>query len=177
MNSSRHSSTAQESPRCQVEEALSILQQLPLFRHASLDILKLYAYLSKKEEFPAGTMVITQGDPNDKMYMIIAGQVSIHEEHLGKSYRMQDLSAAGINYFGELALLGRFDWFFSARAETDVTLLSVSREAFQKVMERFPQDYTKTVEKIISLRVDRYVDQTRQLIEKTAPLAWEEKQE
>lgn len=168
MNSSKHNSDNMEGATCQVKEALSFLQQLSLFRNTPLDILKLYAYLSKKEYYKAGEGIISQGSPCEKMYLILSGKVSILEEYQGKSYRLQELSAESINYFGELALLARFDWFFSAKAKTDTVLLSISREAFQKVMERFPSAYTQAVEKIISLRVERYADQTRQLIESSA---------
>lgn len=168
MSSSRHSSNNSEAVKCQVREALAFLQQLPMFRQAPLDILKLYAYLSKKEYFKAGDRIVSQGAPSEKMYLILSGRVSIIETHLGKNYRLQELSADNINYFGELALLAQFDWFFSAKAETDTVLLSISREAFRKVMERYPSAFTKAVEKIVALRVQRFSDQTRQLIESSA---------
>ena len=150
---------------CQIEEATAMLQKLALFRDTPLDILKIYAYLTSKEEFESGEYIVEQGNANDKMYIILQGHVSIHEQYGEKSYKLQELSHEGFNYFGELALLGKFDWFFSAKAESDVILLSLTREAFRKIMERNPEIYTSTVEKIVSWRIARYVDQTKRLLE------------
>ena len=66
------------------------------------------------------------------------------------------------------------DWFFSARAMTDVTLLSISREAFKKVMEKFPEYFAETVSYIVKLRIDRFIDQTDYLIDNLKEDAWRE---
>lgn len=173
MNSSRQTNENCNDGQCQMQEALTFLQRLPLFRETPLDILKLYAYLSKKEEYAKGETIVSQGKPCQKMYLIIKGQVSIDEEHDGRLYTLQYLTDDGLNYFGELALLAQFDWPFSARAESDVTLLTMTREAFRKVMERYPEKYPHAVERIIALRIARTNDQTRQLLMRTDPELWE----
>lgn len=172
MNLPKHTSDNCENGKCQIQEALALLQKLSLFRDTPLDILKLYAYLSKKHEFKKGTLIIQQGKLCQQMYLIIKGQVSIYEEYNGINYKLQQLEDDGLNYFGELSLLTSIDSFFSAWAETDVILLSITREAFQKVMERYPDMYSKAIEKIITLRIARSTDQTRRLIEKTSPHVW-----
>ncbi len=173
MNSPKQTSHPSQGPPCQIEEALTYLRQLELFRDTPLEILKLYAYLSKKEKFTPGQAIVRQGEPAIGMYLIVSGSVSICETHGDTSYRLQELSANGLNYFGELALLAKFDWFFSAWADSETTLLSISREAFQKIMERFPLVYPQATEKIISLRINRFIDQTRKFIEKTDQGLWE----
>lgn len=155
-------------------EISSLLRRLPVFRETPTDVLKLYAYLAKKKEFKAGETIIEQGKPSDQMYLIIKGNVSICEERNGKNFFMQILSEEEYNYFGELALLAKFDWFFSARAVTDVKLLSISREAFIKIHERFPEQYPLAVERIVRLRVDRFVHQIDYLLDHLPPEAWKE---
>ena len=172
MNLPKHISDNCENGKCQIQEALALLQKLSLFRDTPLDILKLYAYLSKQQEFRKGSLIVQQGKQFQQMYLIIKGQVSIYEEYNGRSYKLQQLEDDGLNYFGELSLLTPIDSFFSAWAETDVILLSITREAFQKVMERYPEMYSKAIEKIITLRIARSTDQTRKLIEKIDPNVW-----
>ena len=172
MNLPKHINDDCENGKCQIQEALALLQKLSLFRDTPLDILKLYAYLSKKHELKKGSRIVQQGKCCQEMYLIIKGQVSIYEEYNGKNYKLQQLKEDGLNYFGELSLLTPIDSFFSAWAETDVVLLSISREAFQKVLERHPEMYSKAIEKIITLRIARSTDQTRKLIEKTDPNVW-----
>lgn len=174
MNLPKHISDDCESGKCQIQESLALLQKLSLFRDTPLDILKLYAYLSKKQEVKKGSVIVQQGKQFQQMYLIIKGQVSIYEKYNGKNYKLHQLGEDGFNYFGELSLLTPIDSFFSAWAETDVILLSITREAFQKVMERYPEMYSKAIEKIITLRIARATDQTRKLIEKTDPHVWQD---
>lgn len=158
--------------RGQLEEISSFLRTLPVFRNTPVDVLKLYAYLAVQEHFQRGETIIQQGRASDRMYLIMQGEVSICEERNGRHFFLQTLSENGFNYFGELALLAEFDWFFSARAGTDVSVLSISREAFIKIHERFPDQYPQSVERIVRLRVDRFVNQIDYLLDHLPDDAW-----
>jgi CRP-like cAMP-binding protein len=158
----------------QLEEISIFLRKLPVFRDAPVDVIKLYAYLAVKEQFHQGEPIIRQGVASDRMYLIMAGEVSICEERNGRHFFLQTLTDKEFNYFGELALLAEFDWFFSARAVTDVTVLSISREAFIKIHERFPDRYPTSVERIVQLRVDRFVNQIDFLLDHLPDNAWKE---
>lgn len=171
MNSSNQNNNTDHSV-CQIEEALNFLKQLEIFRNAPLDILKLYAYLSKKEQYSENQAILSQGTRCDRMYLIMKGEVTICEKYHDKHYQMQILTAGDLNYFGEMALIAKFNWFFSAWAKTDVSLLSISREAFQKVMERYPQAYPKAVEKIVTLRIDRFADQMNSMMKHADTSNW-----
>jgi len=104
----------------------------------------------------------------------MSGKVDIYQHYNDRRFHLQLLSDDGINYFGELALLGGFKWFFSADAWTDVELISISREAFSKVMERYPESYQSMVKKIINVRIHRFIDQSNYLLGHIAPEAWRE---
>ncbi len=157
-----------------LEEISTFLRRLPVFRETPVEVLKLYAYLAQKEQYSAGETIIRQGKPSDRMYLIIKGKISICEERNDRHFFLQDLTESELNYFGELALLAKFDWFFSARAVTDVTLLSISREAFIKIHERFPEQYPLAVERIVKLRVARFVHQIDYLLDHIPKEAWKE---
>lgn len=160
--------------RLHMDETISFLRQVPVFRDSPLDVLKLYAYLSQQEQYSAGETILAQGTPSDRMFLIIQGTVSICEERKGRHFHMQELDETNFNYFGELALLAAFDWVFSARAVTDVQLLSISREAFIKIHERFPEQYPLVVERIVKLRINRFVDQIDYLLDHLPEGAWRE---
>lgn len=155
-----------------LEGKLAFLRQLPFLSKIPLETVKLYAYLSNKEEYNAGEPIVVQDEPSDRLFLIISGTVVICKEYKGRQFHLQKLSADGLSYFGELTLLAEFDWFFSAHAMTDVTLLSISREAFTKVMEKFPDNYAETVAKIVRLRITRFDDQTNYLLEHLKEEAW-----
>lgn len=157
-----------------MEGKLAFLRKLPFFNNTPLETVRLYAYLANKEQYNAREPIVIQGEPSDRLFLIISGEVAICEERNGREFHLQSLSGEGFNYFGELTLLAEFDWFFSARASTDVTLLSISREAFKKVMEKFPEYFAETVSFIVKLRIDRFVDQTDYLIDNLKEDAWRE---
>ncbi len=157
-----------------LKEISSFLRHFSVFQETPVEVLKLYAYLSQKVEYSAGETIIQQGRPSDRMYLIMQGKVSICEERNEQHFFLQDLTETELNCFGELALLAKFDWFFSARAITDVTLLSISREAFIKIHERFPEQYPLAVERIVKLRVARFVNQIDYLLDHLPKEAWKE---
>ncbi|GAB4340379.1 MAG: hypothetical protein Kow0089_13970 [Desulfobulbaceae bacterium] len=157
------------------EGRLVFLRKLPFFSNLPLETVQLYAYLSRKEQYPAGEPIVVQGEPADRFFLVIAGRVAICEKHNEREFLLQTLAGdTGLNYFGELTLLAEFDWFFSARAITDVTLLSITREDFSKVMEKFPAYYRETVAHIVKLRIARFIDQTDYLLDNLKEEAWRE---
>lgn len=157
-----------------MEGKLTFLQKLPFFRDKPLEMLRLYAYLSKKEQYYAQEPIVSQGEPADRLFLVISGKIAICETRKDREFNLQILSEEGLNYFGELSLLTEFDWFFSARAIDNVTLLSITREAFTKVMEKFPEYFAETVAKIVQLRIERFIDQTEYLLDNLKEEAWRE---
>jgi CRP-like cAMP-binding protein len=155
-----------------LEGKLAFLRHLPFFSNTPLETVQLYAYLCNKEQYKAREPIVVQGEPADRLFLIISGKVAICKDYKDREFHLQMLSGEGLNYFGELTLLAEFDWFFSAHAMTDVTLLSISREAFTKVMEKFPDNYTETIAKIVRLRITRFDKQTNYLLENLKEEAW-----
>ena len=173
MNSSKNNHVEQ-SDRGILEENLAFLRQLPFFANTPLETIRLYAYLSQRENYLRNEPIFTHGEPSDRMFLIMSGKVAICDNHHGREFHLQMLSAEGFNYFGELALLAQFDWFFSAKAATDVKLLTITREAFHKVMEKYPERLPDTVSRIVQLRIQRFVDQTHYLLHNIKEDAWQE---
>jgi CRP-like cAMP-binding protein len=170
-------SPMQNPEQCQVEQFVDIqefFKRSYIFSSAPGGITKLFAYLAKRETYLKGQIILEEGLPCDRFFIIISGKVDIHQHHQGRRFHLQLLSCDTLNYFGELALLSEFNWFFSARAWTDVTLLSISREAFSKVLEKYPQSYQNMVKKIIDLRIRRFANQSEYLMEHISPDAWRE---
>lgn len=158
----------------QQAETVSLLRHMAIFRHMDSDMVKLFGYLAHRESYKAGDIILQQHRPCDRFLLIVTGKVDICQEHNHRYFHLQTLTPEGMNYFGELALLARFKWFFTARAASDVELISISRKAFVKVMERFPEKYTNAVDKIVNLRIDRFVDQTNYLLDNLKEEAWKE---
>ncbi len=158
----------------QLIDTQEFIEKLAVFSGAPDGVSKMFAYLARREKYTKGQVILEQGTECDRCFLIVSGQVDIFQMHHDRRFHLQLLSDDSINFFGELALLAEFNWFFSARAWTDVVLLSISREAFSKVLERFPDSYQRMVQKIISLRIQRFSAQTSYQLDHLAPDAWRE---
>jgi uncharacterized protein YhbP (UPF0306 family) len=81
----------------------------------------------------AGEIIVRQGAPADKIFIIVKGEVSVErEEPDGSKVELETLRDG--QFFGELAILRDTPREATAKAETDVTLLALQRDTFQKLV-------------------------------------------
>lgn len=162
-----NSSTAAESENnniCRLTSDFELLRQSSLFSGLHLDVVKLFAYLSVRRAYDQGDRLIKQGDQADRAFILNDGAVEISISHKGTDVLLQRLHKG--DFFGELALLAQFDWFFSARAVTEVQALTIERKAFQKILEKYPDHKDVLIERIIQLRVERLISQTTFMLDR-----------
>lgn len=157
------SSTTTEC-NCRISIDLGILRQTEVFAGAPTEVVKLFAYLARHRIYQPGDIILSQGTAAESCYFVLKGEVDIVTAHKGQEIVMQRIKTN--SFFGELALLARFKWFFSARATSETELLIIDRESFQKVLEKFPEKREKLTEKVIQLRIARFQHQTAYLLER-----------
>jgi len=161
-----NSSTAAKPDACQpcrLSRDLELLRHTELLGGINLDMIKLFAYLSTRRSYRAGDQLIEQNQKADGAFILISGAVDVSVKHRGKEIKLQSLKQD--DFFGELALLAQFDWFFTVTAATDVEVLIIPRHAFQKVLEKFPDQKDDLIERVIQLRVNRLVNQTSYMLD------------
>lgn len=81
-------------------------------------------------KYPAGSRIITEGDPGDAFYLLESGEADAFMEGVGeptKSYRRGD-------YFGELALLDEKPRAASVVARTEVKVARLGRDGFKRLL-------------------------------------------
>ena len=162
-----NSSTAPESDsqsNCRLASDFELLRHSALFSGLHLDVIKLFAYLSNRRSYRQGDWLIEQQSKADRAFIISSGSVAINVTHKGREVMLQRLGSG--DFFGELALLAQFNWFFSARALTDMQALVIERTAFQKILEKYPAHKDPLIERIVQLRVDRLASQTAFMLDK-----------
>ncbi len=81
------------------QEILAYLRNSPLFSVLSEDQIQSISQLSVIEEYPPKTLVLKEGDPSTQFYLILDGQVEIHNPK-GEARRL----GRG-DYFGETTLV------------------------------------------------------------------------
>jgi uncharacterized protein YhbP (UPF0306 family) len=81
----------------------------------------------------AGEVIVRQGGPADKMYIIVKGEVEVEREEAdGRVVQLETLHDG--QFFGELAILRDTPREATATAKTDVTLLAMRRDTFQRLV-------------------------------------------
>jgi len=86
-----------------------------------------------REQFPAGTVVVRQGDPGDKFYAIASGTAEVDVSIDGQT-KTRQLGQG--DYFGEIALLQNVPRTATVRALDPLTTYVLSREDFEELQRR-----------------------------------------
>lgn len=86
----------------------------------------------RREHFEAGEIVFRQGDLGDKLYFIVEGRAEVV-----KAERVEATLGTG-DMFGELALVARLPRSATIRAASSLTVVSMSREAFEHLIAHLP---------------------------------------
>lgn len=119
-----------------VEESISIagfLKKCEIFKNATPSLIADISNSMQKEECPAGKVIIREGDPGDKFYVLYSGQVDITRKTPGGPKHLLTLDRGG--FFGELALLEDKPRAATVTAVNDVELLTLSKEVFIRVTQ------------------------------------------
>jgi uncharacterized protein YhbP (UPF0306 family) len=104
----------------------SVFRDLP-----ERDVATLAAQLNTVEVDP-GAVIVRQGAPADKFFIIIDGEVEIIREDDGKERTLATLTRG--QFFGEMAILRNSPRMATARALEPTTLFAMELDAFQKLV-------------------------------------------
>lgn len=118
----------QPEGQCELEYNLRLLRELPVFAGLAQELLRVMAYLCEREVFAQGQSILTVNEPAEGPVLLIRGTAGI--EH--GSRRVATVSEGMC--VGGLALLGRFRWLYTLRAETEVECLLLPR---RKLLPQF----------------------------------------
>ncbi len=116
-----------------VVESVALCESLkgfPLFAELTPGTLANVADSMTMIEFPAGSIIVREGDRGDLFYVIGEGKVEVVSESTQE--RIAELGAG--NYFGEIALLQDRPRTATVRAIDDTLCYSLSKEKFQETL-------------------------------------------
>jgi putative ABC transport system ATP-binding protein len=108
------------------------LTQCPIFAHLTPRTLTELADQMRVQIEPPGTVIIRQGDPGDKFYMIRRGSVEVIVDD-GSARRVAATLGKG-DFFGEAALLTGAPRNATVVAKEETDLVWLGKEAFQAVL-------------------------------------------
>jgi CRP/FNR family cyclic AMP-dependent transcriptional regulator len=139
-----------------LEADISRLRELPVFRTLPPPRLKLVALMGEKLHFDAGTLIITEGETPEGVYVVLQGELEIsHEGPDRHGTRLPMLSSL----IGDVPLLSGKSYVGAVTAKTDVTALRLPKDLFFELLETIP-DFSLALSRDLASRLYRLADFT-----------------
>ena len=127
------------------------VERTPLLSGLSGEELESFIDSLELKEVKAGNHIFKQGDPGDHLYIIGMGVVGLKASLSSGKNRLYSSLVEG-DFFGEHAFMARGKHHDSAVAESDVRVLMIDRNTFDKWVEKHPA-IQSTVEDFYRQRV------------------------
>ncbi len=113
-----------ESRHSEALEALEALAQIDLFRDLPLERCREFLTIVHREVHPPGTLIIGQGEPGDRFYILVSGEAAVVRDGVVlKGYHAGD-------FFGETALVTGAPRSADVRAKSEIVLLAIDKHDF-----------------------------------------------
>lgn len=120
-----------------LEPRITALAGLGIFSTASRTMLERLAGAAEEVPVPAGTRIITQGEPADAFYVVSSGTVDVSKIAEDGTKRALTTLGAG-EFFGEIGLLEAGERTASVDAATEVEVLKLPGEEFIAALTEAP---------------------------------------
>ena len=120
----------------QDDKKLPLLRQAELFRGLDEAALGLIAEQMTEQPFANGEIVFREGDPGDRLFMLLSGAVHVYVECDGKVISYNRLQPG--EFFGEMALMDAVPRSATVRAEVPSVCLTLSRQGFLDLLQQHP---------------------------------------
>lgn len=128
--------TSEAEHHAMVVDVERALERIPLLRPLRGDLLHEVAIHAERRLYAPGELVIQQGDYGEELFIVEKGSVEVLlDVHDG----MQHVATLGPgNFFGEMSLMTGEQRKATIRTEAEVTLIVVSKESLQPIIEAMP---------------------------------------
>lgn len=113
------------------------LKAIPLFDSLKRAELEYVGSILREGFCPVGQTVFAQGDPSDKFYIVVDGQVGVFREY-GPHVRVGISTLKKHDFFGETGLLTDEPRDITIEAMSDTTYFYIEKEQFAEMLERLP---------------------------------------
>ncbi|MEJ2673094.1 MAG: cyclic nucleotide-binding domain-containing protein [Deltaproteobacteria bacterium] len=156
----------------------AFFQKIDLFQDLEEGEIRQVLGLTMPRYFPAGEVIIREGDPGNSLFLMQTGEVEITkqltlvlDEDTPKERVMIRLKAEEGVYFGEMALLENETRSATVTALTECSLLELHREDFLELIERSPAMGVKLLLRLSQV-LSRHLRKTNQdVVKLTTALA------
>lgn len=127
------------------------LRHIPLFVSLPPVEIDVLAVSLESHLYPAGATIFQEGDPGDRLYIVLSGEVEIIKAlDTPQERRLGSYGPGAV--FGEMGLISHDnERSASTRVSEDAELLVMTRDEFESLLHRYPS----MVFDVLNLLVDR----------------------
>ncbi len=145
---------------------LELLQKTVLFKGSSNEEMELVLGLFQERQIKPNATIFMEKMPAEALYIVKNGSVRV-TMMAGEGEEMGLLLLGPGEFFGELALIQEDVRLVSARAETSVDLLLLTRKDFHALLDLDPRTASRvlmTIAKLLAMRVKAYSERLKDLL-------------
>ncbi|MBT3204218.1 MAG: Crp/Fnr family transcriptional regulator [Gammaproteobacteria bacterium] len=136
-----------------INRVIETLKKTALFHGLDEDVIKQLSSQVVTRQFPKNSIVVTQGDETDSLYVIIEGKVDVFlQNDKGKEIIINTLGEC--DSFGELAPLGGLPRQASIITTENSMLVVISRQVFMDTLLTKPAISMRIINRLINLIKD-----------------------
>jgi CRP/FNR family transcriptional regulator, cyclic AMP receptor protein len=117
-----------------------ILQGIPVFAGLGDAALSLLAHAVEESAFRAGEVIVREGEPGNRMFIIRSGRVEVVKHLSEPSETVLDVLEAK-NFMGEMSIVDCVVRSASIRAIEDTTLFSLKGIDLYRLFKKYPDQY------------------------------------
>jgi CRP-like cAMP-binding protein len=111
-----------------------LIRQAAIFADLDDEELDAVAEICKEQQFKFGQTIFKEGEPGNRLFIIADGEVRISRDVPGSGEEALTVLKPGA-CFGEMAVLDRSERSTDAIANTDCTLLTITRPDFEMLLD------------------------------------------
>ncbi len=121
-----------------LDRIADFLGTVPLFRELDRPALRSFAEITREHRYGKGTVIVSEGDPGDALYLVRSGEVKV--TLVAEDGREVILGVLGVgSHFGELSLIDGRPRSAHVIATATSSLLVLRRADFRRRVEAQPQ--------------------------------------
>ncbi|KQT49264.1 cyclic nucleotide-binding protein [Methylobacterium sp. Leaf456] len=120
-----------------LDNEVTSLRQVPLFREVEPARLKLLAFTSERVHFEEGQLLFARGEAADAAYLILEGAAAVSIDGPHGPVRLALLGANAL--VGEMGILADQPRSATVTAVGATTALRIDRDVFLELLAQFPQ--------------------------------------
>jgi len=143
-----------------------LLRRSILFKGSSKDEIETLLELFKERQIKKNSTIFVEQMPAEALYIVKNGTVRI-TMMAGEGEEIGLLLLGPGEFFGELALVQESNRQVTARAETQVELLVLTRKKFQTLLEREPRTAARillVITRLLAMRIKAYSERLKEII-------------